>query len=65
MKEMAADNASERFWNGNDNDECARLLELEREQGRRPEVAVVPRYTDVLAHHADTITVSPLIKDRA
>jgi hypothetical protein len=62
---MAANNDSERFRNGNGNDECARLLELEREQGRRPEVAAVARYTDVLAHRADTITVSPAIKDRA
>jgi S-adenosylmethionine-dependent methyltransferase len=47
------------------NDEYERILELERELGRRPEFAAVARYTHCLAHRAGPIKESPVMKDDA
>ena len=47
------------------NDEYERIFELERKLGRRPEFAAVARYTHCIAHRADPITISPVMKDGA
>ena len=47
------------------NDEYERIFELERKLGRRPEFAAVARYTQCLAHCADPVIASPVMKDGA
>lgn len=47
------------------NDEYERIFELERKLGRRREFAAVARYTHSLAHRADPIRASPVMKDDA
>jgi len=46
-------------------DEYERILELERKLGTRPEFAAVARYTHCIAHRADPVRVSPVMKDGA
>jgi S-adenosylmethionine-dependent methyltransferase len=46
-------------------DEYERIFELERKLGRRPEFAAVARYTHCLAHRADRVIESPVVKDGA
>jgi hypothetical protein len=45
------------------NDEYQRILELERELGKRPEFAAVARYRHCLAHRAGPNRAGPAMKD--
>jgi hypothetical protein len=47
------------------NDEYERIFELERKLGRRREFAAVARYMHCLAHRADPVIASPVMKDGA
>jgi hypothetical protein len=47
------------------NDEYKRIFELERKLGRRREFTAVARYTHSLAHRADLVIASPVMKDDA
>jgi S-adenosylmethionine-dependent methyltransferase len=47
------------------NDEYARIFELERKLGRRPEFAAVARYTHCMARRAGTVIASPVMKNGA
>jgi len=47
------------------NDEYERILELERELGKRPEFAAIARYRQWIAHRAGPVSASPAMRDHA